>query len=257
MSFTATLFGGLLAVVFLFFMARRLGLSHYWSAVLAATLPFLAYLGFALPGGFSGDVLAIHLAVFVATAAVLGVFGNMPRKQERMHWAPKLIIAFFMLLTLAMAGLLSIAMNGLPDWIAQRVLPNAEHRSLNTAFPGALPHDRNRLYEPHMERLERQRKLGWSVEVRGLDAVRRNAETLVEVVVRDKQGRPVENATVTLDLWRIADSGDDSRLQFPARGDGVYAAGLIFPDPGNWFAGIHIERGSDSYILRKPVVVAE
>lgn len=257
MTFTATLFGGLLAVIVLFFMARKLALSYYWSSVLAATLPFLAYLGFALPGGFSGDVLAIHLAVFVATAAVLGVFGHMPRKQARMHWAPKLIIAFFVLLALAMAGLLSIAMNGLPDWLAQRILPNAEHKSLNTAFPGSLPHDRNKLYESHMAQMERQRNLGWVVEVRGLDAVKRNAPTQVEVSISDRDGKPVEQAQVTLDLWRIAYSRDDRHLVLAESRPGVYAAQVTFADAGNWFAGLQGARGEDSYVMRKPFVVVE
>lgn len=257
MSFTETLFGGLLAVIVLFFLARRLGLSNYWSAVLAAALPFLAYLGFTMSSGFSGDVLAIHLVVFMATAAVLGVFGNMPRRQEGMHWAPKLIIGFFVLLALAMAGFLSIAMNGLPDWLAQRIMPQAEHRAMHTAFPGAVPHERNRLYEPHLQRLEQQRQLGWTVEIQGLDALHRDVPAIAAVTIKDKQGQAVPDAKVTLDVWRMANSADDRRLELTARGDGVYATQLTLADAGNWIAEIYIERGQDSYLMQQPIIVAQ
>jgi hypothetical protein len=83
MAFTETLFGGLLAIVALYFTMRRLGLSNYWSAVLGGALPFLAYLGYSMSHGFAGDVLAIHLAVFMATAGMLGVFGGAHQKNEK------------------------------------------------------------------------------------------------------------------------------------------------------------------------------
>lgn len=257
MSFTETLFGGLLAVIALFFLARRLGLSHYWSAVLAAALPFLAYLGLAMTSGFSGDVLAIHLVVFMATAAVLGVFGNMQRRQERMHWAPKLLIAFFVVLTVLMAGFLSIAMNGLPDRLAKWIMPHARHQTTHTAFPGAVPHERNRLYEPHLQRLEQQRNLGWTVEVKGLDALHEDVPAMAVVTVKDKQGKAVQDAKVTLDLWRMANSADDRRLGLAAQGDGDYATQLTLADAGNWIAEIYIERGRDSYLIQQPVIVAK
>src|SRR5674476_339744 len=51
MSFTETLFGGLLIVVVLYFLARRSGLSNYWSVLLSGAIPVLAYLGYSLPHG--------------------------------------------------------------------------------------------------------------------------------------------------------------------------------------------------------------
>jgi hypothetical protein len=68
MSFTETLFGGLIAVVILYFVARRAGLPNFWSALLSGGVPFLAYLVYCLKYGFHGDVLTIHLVVYWATA---------------------------------------------------------------------------------------------------------------------------------------------------------------------------------------------
>lgn len=257
MSFTETLFGGLIAVVALFFFARRLGLSYYWSSILAGALPFLGYLGFALHEGAAGDVLTMHLVVFMATAAVLGVFGNMQRKKEPMHWAPKLLIAFFVLLTVLMAGFLSIATNGLPDSVAKLILPNAGTQRTHTVFPGAVPHDRNQLYEPHLQRLEQQRNLGWSIAIQGMEGIRENKPAIVVINVKDKQGKPVEQAKVTLDLWRMANSKDDRKLELAEQFPGAYAAQISLGDAGNWIAEIYIERGQDSYLQQQPLTVAE
>jgi hypothetical protein len=258
MTITETLFGGLFAVALLFMMARRVGLSYYWSAILGGALPFLAYLGWSMATtGLGGDVLAIHLVVYMAGAAVLGVFGNMQSKKEPMHWAPKLLIAFFVVLTLFMAAFVSIATNGLPDSVAQLIMPNAHNQATHTRFPGAVPHDRNHLYEPHLQRLEQQRNLGWQVELKGFDGVKENIPAQVQIVANDNQGSPIEGATVTLDLWRMANSADDRKVEMAATGAGTYGAELKLGDAGNWIVEIYVERGQDSYLVQQPLTVAE
>lgn len=258
MSFTETLFGGLAAVVVLFFLARRLGLSYYWSAILSGSMPFLAYLGYsATATSLSGDVLAIHFVVFMAGAAVLGIFGNMQRNKEPMHWAPKLLIGFFVMLTVLMAGFLSIATNGLPVQVAKWIMPNARNQTMHTGFPGAVPHERNQLYEPHLQRLEQQRNLGWTVEVKGLESLKENTPAAVLLRVKDKQGAAVNSAKVSLNVWRMANSSDDRRLELTPQGDGSYGAQLNLSDAGNWIAEIYIERGQDSYLIQQPLTVTE
>jgi len=258
MPFTETLFGGLVAVIVLFLIARRLGLSHYWSAILAGTLPFITYLAYSMATkGLSGDVLAIHFVVFMAGAAVLGVFGSIQRKKEPMHWGPKLLIAFFVVLTIMMAAFVSVATNGLPDSIAKKLLPNANNATTHTVFPGAVPHDRNQLYEPHLQRLEQQRNLGWSVTVRGLEAMRENVPAGITVIAKDKAGVPIDGAKVTLDLWRMANSKDDRKMELEPHGNGTYVGKLNLTDAGNWIVEIYVERGEDNHLIQQPLTVAE
>ncbi len=258
MSFTETLFGGLLAIVALYFTTRKLGLSNYWSAVLAGALPFLAYLGYSMSHGFAGDVLAIHLAVFMATAGVLGVFGGMRREKGGMHWAPKLLIAFFAGLVVFNAGLLSISMHGLPQQVFDWFLPKPDKAvTVHTGFPGAVPHDRNKLYEPHLQRIEQQKNLGWKIAATGFDQLHQDKASEVTVVVEDKSGQPVTGAKVSLSLWRMANSADDQRLQLTEQAAGKYALPLKLADAGNWIAEIYIERGADTYLMQQPVSVGE
>jgi hypothetical protein len=258
MTFTQTLFGGLLLVVILYFLARRLGLSNYWSALLAGAIPFLAYLGFSMTYGFAGDVLTIHLVIYMATAGVLGVFGGMKRSKEGMHWAPKLLIAFFALLVVFNATLLSIAMNGLPVAVFEWFLPSSERsKTVHTVFPGAVPHEHNTLYEPHLKRIEQQRSLGWKLEFKGMDTLRRNVPGDILINITNKEGAPLEGAKVSLGLWRMANSKHDRRLQLEARGNGSYGVHLTLESAGNWIAEIYVERGEDSYLVQQPLTIKE
>ena len=136
MSFTETLFGGLLIVVVLYFLARRSGLSNYWSVLLSGAIPVLAYLGYSLSHGFEGDILAIHMAVFIATAGILGVFANTQKSGQKMYWAPKLLITFFVMLVFLMALFLSISMHGLPSWVSELIMPGTKHQGMHTEFSG-------------------------------------------------------------------------------------------------------------------------
>ena len=256
MSFTETLFGGLLAVVVLYFLARVFKLSYFWSAFLAGAIPFVSYLSFSLSQGFAGDILAIHLVVFSATAGVLGVFGKAQIKGQPMHWAPKILVAFFVSLVFFNAGLLYVSMHGLPENIFGWILPNPEHQKVHTAFPGAVPHDHNNLYEPHLQRVQQQRDLGWNVVLLNIDAIHQDAATSVTVHIKDKEGAPLIGAKVTLSLWRMAKSADDQRLSLTEKGQGNYSASVLLDDPGNWIAEVFVERGKDSYLIQHPLIVA-
>lgn len=257
MTITETLFGGLLAVALLFFINRRFGLSNYWSGILAGGLPFLAYLGYSARQAPAGDVLAIHLVVFMATAAVLGVFSSFRNKKEKMHWAPKLIIAFFVLLVIFNAVLLSIATHGLPDAVSGWLLPNQGRQTVHTGFSGVIPHDRNKLYEEHQQRMQEQRNLGWQIEVQGLDELVSGVASKLQLILRDAQGQPIAADRVTLGFWRMANRKDDRQLALQPVTAGVYQADIMLPDAGRWLVEIHIERAEDSFHSKRSLLVNE
>ena len=255
MSTTETLFGGLLIVFLIFFASRRAGLSVYWSSVLSSALPFLAYLGYSARQWPGGDVLAIHLVVFMATAGVLGVFASVRQKKEKMHWAPKLIIAFFAALVVFNAMLLSISTHGLPGYITSWFLPNSDHQKVHTVFPGVVPHDRNKLYEVHQQRIEQQRNLGWQVDLRGLEELKPATTTLLVLTIRDRQGEKVTPDRATIGFWRMANSKDDRKLQFKPGANGDLLVEVNLSDPGRWLADVYIERGKDTYQVQRSLLV--
>lgn len=255
---TETLFGGLLAVVALYLITRRLGLSNYWSGVLAGALPFLGYLGYSMVVWQGGDMVAIHLAVFMATAAVLGVFDAVRKgSKEKMHWAPKAIAAFFGALVVFNAILLSISSHGLPDKLSGWFLPNPESQRLHTAFPGIIPHDRNKLYEQHMKRIEEQRNLGWKLELSGLDDLRSGVPSKVVVKVKDAESQPVVPEKVEFVVWRMANSKDDRHVQLKAGEQGAFVGELLLPNPGKWLVRVDVTRGEDVFMTNRSLFVDE
>lgn len=255
---TETLFGGLLAVAALFMLARKVGLSHYWSGVLGGALPFMAYLGYSMVVWQGGDMLAIHLAVFMATAAVLGIFGAVRKgSKEKMHWAPKAIAIFFGLLVVFNAILLSISSHGLPEKLSGLFLPNPENQRLHTAFPGVIPHDRNKLYEQHMQRVEEQKNLGWKLDLTGLDDLRSGKSARVGVTVKDAQGQPVIADQVELVIWRMANSRDDRHLPLAAGASGEFVGELLLPNPGRWLFKVQVTRGEDVFQVNRSLFVDE
>ena len=257
LSMTETLFGGLAVAAVLFFVVRKVGLSNFWAGILSGVLPFIAYIAYSTQHWPGGDVLTIHFAVYLANAGLLIVFGGMQKKKESMHWAPKLIIAFFVGLVLLMAILLSISSRGLPDGLVRLVLPNPSNGQVHTGFPGVIPHDRNKLYESHVQDIEQQKNLGWHVDVQGLDALKNNLASNVVVKLSDKQNQPIIAATVTIELWRLANSADDQTIQFSETKPGEYHATLRLSDEGSWLSDLEIVKGEAHYALKQPISVGQ
>ncbi len=256
LTMTETLFGGLLAAAFLFFVVRKAGLSNFWAGILSGVVPFIAYLAYSSQHWPGGDVLTIHFAVYLANAGLLIVFGGMQKKKESLHWAPKLMIGFFISLVLLMAMLLSISSRGLPDSLVRLMLPNPSSGQVHTGFPGLIPHDRNKLYEPHLQELEQQKNLAWNVSVEGLDGLKSNLVSNVVIRLSDKQHQPIIAATVTMELWRMANSADDQTIQFSEHNPGEYHATIRLTDEGLWLTDLEIVKGEAHYALKQPIAVA-
>lgn len=257
LSMTETLFGGLLVAAILFFLVRKAGLSNFWAGVLSGVLPFITYIAYSSKHWPGGDVLTIHFAVYLANAGLLIVFGGMQKKKENMHWAPRVIIGFFMGLLLLNAILLSVATRGLPDLITRSFLPNPANRQVHTGFPGVIPHDRNKLYESHVQKIEQQKNLGWNVEIQGLDVLKNNLASNITIKLSDKQRQPIVAATITIEFWRMANSADDQTIRFSETKPGEYHAMLRLSDQGLWLSDLEIVKGEAHYALKQPITVGQ
>ena len=253
---TETLFGGMLLAAALFFMTRRLGLSNFWAGVLSGVVPFVLYLIYSQQHWAGGDVLTIHFAVYLASAGLFVVFGGMQKKNESLHWAPRLIIGFFIGLVVLNAVLLNVSMRGIPDIISDMLLPNPQHETIHTAFPGLVPHDLNQLYTPHLRQVEAQRDLGWQVNIEGLDNLHSQQKHAVTIHLLDKQGQAITQANVHVSMWRMANSHDDQKYLFTESTAGVYQTEMLLPDEGRWLFELHIQQGDNSYLKQQPVDVA-
>lgn len=256
LTIAETLFGGIIAEGIVFMVARRLKIAAFWSAMICGLLPFISYLLYSLQHRVGGDVMTIHFVVYLVTALLLMVLGSR-NKSEKMHWAPRLIIGFFVFLVVIDGTLMNIASHGLPDFLSSALLPNSEHKSIHSTFPGVIPHDQNNLYEPQLEQIAQQKELGWKVKLDGLDAISINQTSLITVSIQDREGQPLSNATVMMDFWRLADSRDDQSLAFRALKPGVYQAEIVLPDEGRWFTGLRIQIGQHDFLSKQSLWVGK
>lgn len=246
-----TLFGGLAAVLLLFALARSLRMPAELAGMTAAGLPLLAYIVM-LFGRWPGlDVVAIHIAVFIIAAFVLVVLSRLRARQTRMHWVPKALIAFFLVLIAMNAGFLYVSTKGLPPALARLWLPGGDRQALNTGFAGTTRHGEEaaKAIGADLSRQHRNEALGWQVRVEGLrmPTVGGNAVT---VFADGRDGRPLAGLAGE---WRVARPGaQPDRVPLTATVAGQYEARLDFPGPGLWLVELRLGDYRQAWEIRVP-----
>lgn len=254
-----SLFGGVLVIVLLYWLLGFAPLSRYWRVVLPAGLIFAAYIAYALFTWPGLDVLAMHVAVYIVTGALLGVTGarrgTAPRKP---HWIPALFIGFFALLFVLYAGFIYLASHGLPDAVARHVLPRGGEGKTHTAFPGVVPHDAEAAkgISSHLKQQYRQSRLGWQVEVQGLREIRRGTPGPVAVRVLDRGGAPLADAKVMVALLRPARETPVKLIEASASEPGRFVAQVAIDEPGEWVIALRVTQAHEVFDIQERLLLA-
>ncbi len=242
-----TLFGGLGLVLMLFFLTGRL--PPLVRALVAAGVPLIGYLVYII-GRWPGlDVVAIHVAVFSSAALGMLMITRVQTKSgSKLHWAPKALIAFFLILTALMASFLYISTQGLPPWLASMVLPGADKVRLHTGFSGVLEHGQEaaKTISSQLSEQYRQNKLGWDVAVQGLRMPSKGDNAIV-VEVGDADDRPLAGLTAVLYAKRPGEAGEGRPRVMQEAATGTYEARLSLPASGRWLVSLSLTRGDEHY----------
>ncbi|TCJ18157.1 hypothetical protein EZJ19_02670 [Parasulfuritortus cantonensis] len=256
MSLLITMFGGMLLTALLYGIGRRAKLSNYWAAVVAAAIPSFAYLGYALGHPVGLDTITLHVIAYPTVSVLLAMMnGEKAKQQNNVHWAPKLLIGFFLVLMVLMASFVYIAGQGLPPAVAQVLLPHAEGKNVHTGFAGVVEHqeDAAKGIGQHLGMADKLEKLGWRVEVDGLGELRAGNPAIVAVSVADVAGHPEPGVTVDLALARPGQPAT-ARLTLAAAGD-RHRGTLPGLGAGSWVANLRLARGADVVVLEHAVEV--
>lgn len=99
---------------------------------------------------------------------------------------------------------------------------------------------------------EHSASLGWSIDLAPPGA----SGTLV-LTLRDRLGRPLEGAAVTLETYHHARASDRATTKLPPAGDGRYAAPVPLQRAGLWEARITIVRGPDTFTATRQFRIGE
>jgi len=245
MNTMTTLFGGLAAVLVLYAVGGLIrNLPPMLRAVLAGVVPLIAYFGW-IVGQWPGlDVVAMHISVFLAAALVLYAMTQFRlRGAGRMHWAPKLLTAFFIGLVFLNAALLQISTKGLPEPLARWWL-GSEGGAVYSGFSGVVAHGQNaaKAVSSELTETHRESQLGWQVEWSGLEGA--GLTRLIQVRVKDRTGLPVERVFAELSLQRPGAAKPTLTLPLASSEAGVYMGSLTLPSAGRWLLELRIKQGS-------------
>ncbi|MDD3530506.1 MAG: FixH family protein [Gallionellaceae bacterium] len=250
MSLLITIFGGMLLTAVLYAAGRLGRLSNYWAAVLAAAIPTVAYLIHAIGHPVGLDTVTLHVIAYPTVAVLLGMINSeKARRQHNAHWAPRLLVAFFLVVVTMMAGFVYIAGQGLPPALAQMLLPNAQGKNIHTGFAGVVEHHQGAAkgIGQHLKMEDRLARLGWQVEVAGLAGLAAGNPAAVTVRVEEGDARPVAGVTARLEIER---PGQNERQQL-ALADGGDGHRGVLPGlaAGTWIARLHLTRDQDAIVL--------
>ena len=253
MNLFVSIFGGMLLTTIVFGMTRAFKLPNFWSAVAAAALPSFAYMAYTISNWPGLDVLTKHVIAYPTVALLLyQIDGAKGGASEKLHWAPKLIVGFFVVVTIVLGGLVYIAGKGVPPSMAQWLLPNVNGKTVHTGFAGVVAHgdEASKSIAHHRNMENKLAKHGWNVEVFGLDALKAGFPGDVRLLVNNKEGQPVVNLKVALELGRPGQPAQ-SQFKFSTGSDGSYRAQVLLPASGEWLAALVLEYEGEHIVFER------
>ncbi len=255
MNLFISIFGGMIFTALVYGLGRRAGLSNFWAAVTATTIPVFAYLVYAaivLPGL---DVVTMHVIAYPTIAVLLfQLYGDKGSKFAGVHWAPKLMIGFFLALTVVLGSFVYIAGQGLPPALASLLLPNAQGRTVHTGFAGVVPHGEDAAKTIAHRRMmdSKLSKLGWRVEVVGLDGLQPGAAGDVSLLLRNRNGEAMQGARVQLEIGRPGQKPEQT-MPLPWQGADTYRAQVVLSDAGAWLVTLILDAQGERIVLEHAI----
>jgi nitrogen fixation protein FixH len=244
--------GGVLAEVVLFLLLNRLfRLNGKSAGTIVGLLVVLVYVPWAVLVWPGADVFAIHLAIFLTVAYVLGMFGA--QVGRRWHWAPAAIVGFFTVVVVINIVFLGVAEQGITGLFA-RMLPEPRGSEVvDSRFPGTVSHDyqeKEALYNAYLRQVEAQRARGWQVRKGWQSKPTAGQPATFIVAVTTREGAPVSGADIDGSFLRTSNSRDDFDFVMDEVAPGEYRAQLTMPLQGLWQLVLQIRRGDDLHEVR-------
>ena len=239
MNLLFSLFGGMILTALLYGIGRVFKLSNFWAAILACAIPLALYVLYAAMHAPGLDVITIHLVAYPTVAVLFfQLYHAKADHAKTLHWAPKLMIGFFLSLSLLFGTLIYVSSQGLPIGVAQLFLPNAQGKAVHTGFAGVVAHnqeDAAKSVGQHLSNMHKLNQLGWSVEIDGLNRLVPGKTGLVTVRLLKPDGQGVEGVNVNMALARPG-AAPKGEVSFARSSSGTYQGILPLDQPGIWVA---------------------
>jgi len=239
--------GTLLAFILFFTFYLALKWEGKKAAFLTIMIMWLLYFPLAYLFWPGIDVFAIHFVFYTMTGYGLGIITNVRSTRMRMegeatqggwfHWAPALIVTFFLLLTLQEANLITKAFS---------------HK------PGIVVHDfreKENQYNDYQKQLAKQKQRGWKI-TGGWDTLPlHNVSKPFIIKAEDNEGNAITQANVKLALLSTVNTDKDLHLELPETTAGVYTKDITLPLYGEWSILVTVTKGDDIHVIKGQIEV--
>ncbi|MBU6140843.1 MAG: FixH family protein [Proteobacteria bacterium] len=107
-------------------------------------------------------------------------------------------------------------------------------------------------YNATLEQAEKQKKLGWKVDVKS--SIAGDNKMRLSVILLDEKSYEIKDAAINISFRNPVQDGYDFSEVADTSG-GSYLFNVTFPKKGQWDAMISIHKGKDSLYLMKRYVV--
>jgi nitrogen fixation protein FixH len=222
------------------------------AAMVVAMLAVLVYVPWALAHRWPGaDIFAVHLAIYLTLAYGLGMVGSSVGKGW--HWAPALIVTFFVGVIVINIVFVVVAQRGITG-VFSELLPEPDAGEVaDSKFPGTVSHDfqeKEALYNRYLEQVQAQHARGWQVRYGWLGKPKAREPADLVVLVHDRDGKPVSGAKVSGRFLRTSNSREDFDFEMREYDRGEYKVRLAMPLHGLWRMVLSVRRGEDHHEIR-------
>ncbi|MQX38022.1 FixH family protein [Roseospira navarrensis] len=108
-------------------------------------------------------------------------------------------------------------------------------------------------YNDKVAQEEAQEALGWTwtADLVGVDRDGDVRRATLRLDGRDAENRPLSGASVTAEIRRPAEQGMDQTVSFVPVGEGGYETAVTLPKPGQWDMLFTVQRGDDTFVMRR------
>ncbi len=255
--------GSLLAFFLFFVFYKVIHWGGKMSALATAALMLLIYVPLAVTHWVGIDVFAIHFAFFMMIPYGLGIITGVHEERRLvegddvkrgMHWIPGLIIVFFILLATVDSFIISSATGGLDTGLAKILLPKAASEdigvNISSQFTGAVSNDlqdEEHHFNVYVQKMKKQRERGWRVSGGWDQSPIVDTTTNFNLIVKDRSGNAISDATVTSEFRRASDMSYDKLYTLtesdPDKNAGKYSVPVSLPLVGCWEMKILVIKG--------------
>jgi len=246
------------------------------SSIKAALITLLAICGTYIPLlviDWPGvDIFAIQIAIYGISVYLLTILHNqaIEHKQKfpdgdvvkkKLHWAPMLIVGFFVVVVSVDSVFITIAQQGSDSLLRGLFVPEPKSGGdVSSYFPGIIEHnfhEKEDQYNQYQQRLDEQRKRGWKIKYGWREVPFAKKPSVFLLSLKDSKQVPITDAKISGSFQRGNTSKQDQAIILKETKPGLYSVNVILQYPGRWELLLKVTSPKGDYDLKASTEISE